>query len=189
MPWITIDELSRGPLSRATWEKRLRQGEAESYVDERGRRWIWREPNQPAFDLRRLGGTLTRLQADVSALERRGPEERSAAELRARLAELGARLDALEAAPASEPAPVVASEPEPEPEPAPTLAFPGTDRAERLLELVASYPGSEREVEREAGLPKAFLAKAKKGERRGPRSAGSWDLLEAFFQGQARRAA
>ena len=60
MPWITIEELSRGPLSRATWEKRLRQGEAESYVDERGRRWIWREPDRPDLDLRRLGGTSGR---------------------------------------------------------------------------------------------------------------------------------
>jgi len=186
MPWITIEELSRGKLSRATWEKRLRQGEAESYVDERGRRWIWREPNQPALDLRRLGGTLARIEADVRGLEGRQPAQPSAAELRAELAQLSARLDALEAAPSSQP------EPEPESverEPAPTLSFPRVDRAARLLDLVASYGGSEREIEREAGLPKAFLAKAKKGERRGPRSAGSWDRLEAFFEAQGGRAA
>ena len=206
MPWITIEELSRGPLSRASWEKRLRQGEAESYVDELGQRWVWREPGRPALDLRKLGGTLARLQADLRALEQRRGEPsdvEARRELRAELSELGARLDGLEAASAGRGedapqgqagAPRSARAPGSEPraaarEPGRTLAFPRPDRAERLLELVANYPGSEREVEREAGLPKAFLAKAKKGERRGPRSAGSWDLLEAFFQARGRRAA
>ena len=56
-----------------------------------------------------------------------------------------------------------------------------------ILDLAATqWSGSDRELEREAGLPKAFLAKAKRGLRNGPKSAKSWERLEEFLRASER---
>ncbi|MGE0713507.1 MAG: hypothetical protein AB7N76_36430 [Planctomycetota bacterium] len=153
MTWITIDELAQDMQDRAAWEARVESCEVEWYQDPRGRCWIWQEP----VDLQRL-----------------------AAQLQA----LGIELGALSLAPSAS----GAGEPAPDEAPTEQLGRPepqgpeSIDRATRLLQQVdARWSGSERELERAAGLPKAFLAKAKRGERGGPRSLASWDRLEAFL--------
>lgn len=93
-------------------------------------------------------------------------------------------------------------EPGAEPQPAPALALTLLDRPaspepvrarrpapparalepdEVLALCAARWGGSDRELERQAGLPKAFLAKAKRGLRGGPRSRSSWDRLHRFL--------
>ena len=63
---------------------------------------------------------------------------------------------------------------------------PAPREFDQVLDRVARFwTGSERELERKAGLPKAFLAKAKKGKRGGPRSVASWARLRSFLDALA----
>ncbi len=174
MSWYTLEDAARRGPSRPVWEELLAAGVVDGYRDGVGRTWVWvDEGRTPAIDPRRLRGAYEALARRVATVE--------------------------EALRAAQP-PAGALEPEPAaPEPArtepPLVRLEPTARAAepehaRLLTLVAArWDGSERELERQAGLPKAFLAKAKRGERGGPRSAVSWARLEAFLGQLARRAA
>lgn len=53
--------------------------------------------------------------------------------------------------------------------------------ADALLALVPQLGMSDGKVEEAAGLAQAFLAKARKREKRDPRSAGSWARLRALL--------
>ena len=60
---------------------------------------------------------------------------------------------------------------------------------EALLMLVPGARMQDREIERQAGLPQAFLAKARRGSHRSPRSAGAWSRLGLFLAQKLGRAA
>lgn len=53
---------------------------------------------------------------------------------------------------------------------------------EQLLAAIAELGLEAQEVERAAGLPQAWLSKAKKGEREGPKADEGWDKLEAWHR-------
>ena len=50
-----------------------------------------------------------------------------------------------------------------------------------ILQEIRDSGFSDRHVERESGLPKSFLSKAKLGRRNGPRAYSSWAKIENFL--------
>lgn len=166
MSWFTLAEaVERGP-SRITWKQRIAGGEVTSYVDSLGTRWVWidEQERSTVLDPRRMIHAFHTLRAEVSALRE---------ELRQVRAELEARKTSEPVVSAPAPAPFKIAPPPP--------ATSG--KSQEILELMRTiWTGSDRALEREAGLPKAFLAKAKKGQREGPRSVGSWERLERFLR-------
>jgi hypothetical protein len=189
MSWYTLEEaVTMGP-SVETWLQRVRAEEVSSYVDGHTRRWLWivRETQQTQSAWGRES-ELVPLWKDVASLRREVVNLHG----RATEPQLPLALRFVEA------------EPEPEPEPTPELhpaaveavvfepevtikrhPTPSRQSSEILAQVAASWTGSDRELERQANLPKAFLAKAKRGLRNGPRSAGTWGRLEAFMQERA----
>jgi hypothetical protein len=196
MAWYTIhDAVRRGPDAK-TWEGRARAGEVASYVDPRGRRWVWIEdeaqpvdPWQLQNDLSPVWEHVASLRREVVALRRRLAAQ---AETERDATQPAASAHAVTPLPSRQaPAQLSAAAPSPAPSPfAPVLAIrlapaqgqaPDLDHQEILDLYAARWTGSDRELERRAGLPKAFLAKAKKGQRSGPRSRSSWERLAAFL--------
>ena len=199
MSWYTLeDAVDRGPSEQA-WMHRVLAGEVSSYVDSFERRWLWIEEVKSPATGREVEEAVLPLGREVSSLRRELKGLR--AKIAKRRSEL-VRTTALAraaASPAPPPAPPPAPRPAPKPAPVvhepksvvhdrPALTFvpaalAETRTREQVLDLVkARWTGSDRELEREASLPKAFLAKAKKGLRNGPRSAASWSRLEAFLR-------
>lgn len=190
MAWFTIEEAAeRGP-SRRHWRQQIDAGEAQSYVDSFGRTLVWvDEDAPPPVDPRQMIAAYSRVLADVAAL-------------RHEVAQLRREVTTLRAKPAPTRAPeptiaitttltssrsvprIVVTEPEP---PAETNndPHPASAHTDLLRQIEQTWTGSDRELERLANLPKAFLAKAKKGQRNGPRSQASWDRLAAFMTEQA----
>jgi len=159
MAWYTLSAAVRRGISREGWERRITAGAVSSYVDGAGRRMVWVEDENPV----------------VAAL----------ADLHGALAELREEIHELR----GEVAAVLADRPA-EPVrrgPAPPAAPRG--RRELLERLDATWEGSDRELERQAGLPQRFLTKARRGERNGPRAAPSWDKLRRYLEGRHARAA
>lgn len=197
MSWYTLAEaVTLGP-SAQTWQQRIDAEEVDSYVDSRGRRLMWITSElRPATTAWHLEPELVPIWKDVASLRREvldlrkrraEPEPEFVAPLALKIlkAEIPDPVFEWKAPP-----PEIELEPV-EPEYAAPLALrivtrPATETREdpaAILELVAnSWTGSDRELERRAELPKAFLAKAKKGLRNGPRSAGSWTRLGAFMR-------
>jgi hypothetical protein len=71
----------------------------------------------------------------------------------------------------------------------PTAAQPGEAPVElsalatSTLDMVGQqWEGSDRELERQAGLPLRFLTKARRGERNGKRAEVSWSKLRQFLR-------
>lgn len=54
--------------------------------------------------------------------------------------------------------------------------------AETLGLVESRWEGSDRELERQAGLPLRFLTKARRGQRNGKRAEPSWGKLRTFLR-------
>ncbi|RMG06287.1 MAG: hypothetical protein D6731_26120 [Planctomycetota bacterium] len=188
MMWHTLEDATELGPSREAWLARVEAGEVSSYVDAWGRRWVWVEVRERAApgawaleeEVLPLWREVAALRREVLALRRRAfsgaPAAAAPGERTAPPAGEGPRADEGPRAEASSPAPRPAKGAAPGP------AGPPAPAPERVLALRQErWPDSDRALERAAGLPKAFLAKAKKGQRGGPRSARTWRKLEAFL--------
>lgn len=195
MSWLTLSQAAQRWLDRAEWDRRVEAGQAESYVDGRGQRRVWVDPADPVLgalqglqgELRRLQAEVDRLQGALSAAPEPAPRASGSGGLRrlpppplpAPLEEPGDVAWSEDAA-ADRAAGEPAEEPAGEPVSEPVTAI--------LRQVEARWGGSDRELERRAGLPHRFLTKARRGERNGERARESWERLEEFLR-SFRRAA
>lgn len=169
MPWLTLSQAARRCVTREDWVQRVERGEVESYVDAQGSLRVWLDPSDPLLGaLHGFEGELLRLRAEVHRLQSELARITPAPSASARLTRLP---------PPPLPAEPVAVEPEPT---CPRVAG-------LLAEVDRAWSGSDRELERQAGLPHRFLTKARRGERNGEKSQDSWTRLLEFLG--ARRAA
>lgn len=201
MSWYTIAEaVTLGPSAEA-WQGRIDAEEVSSYVDSRGRVMVWitHTPSTRASawhfepELVPIWKDVASLRREVVDLRKRRarPSPEYVAPLALRILKEPAPEPVFEIEPFAPEEPALEEAPPVESPYAAPLALrivsqPEAESAQEpaaILKLVAhTWPGSDRELERRAELPKAFLAKAKKGLRNGPRSAGSWARLEAFMR-------
>lgn len=177
MPWLTLSQAAQRWLDAATWNERIESGQSESYVDGWGRRRVWIDPQDPLFEtLEDLRGEVARLQSELSRLHTALEPVRPAA-----APDSGATRRSGSGGQRRPPPP-------PLPEPLPATGGPSAQVAALLAQVDQRWEGSDRELERQAGLPLRFLTKARRGERNGERAQDSWARLQSFLRG-ARRAA
>ena len=209
MPWLTLSQAAQRWLTQAEWTQRVESGLAESYVDGLGRRRVWVDPQDPVVGaLSGLRGELLRLRAEVERLrgeaagsESRGafpgstpaPEPRAASQAASRTGSGGLRRLPPPPLPRIDPpCEPVGDDPLDEvplqPESLPG-GGPSPQVAALLAQVDARWGGSDRELERRAGLPLRFLTKARRGERNGERAQESWERLETFLRSFRRAAA
>lgn len=181
MSWYTLEEaVTTGP-SVETWLQRVQAEEVSSYVDAHQRRWLWIASNAEPQSAWGRESELVPLWKNVASLRR------EVVNLHGRATEPQLPLALRFVEPEPEPAEIESVEPEavefePQVRIKPQPAQPSLRSGEILAQVAEFWTGSDRELERQANLPKAFLAKAKRGLRNGPRSAGTWGRLETFMQ-------
>jgi hypothetical protein len=200
--WLSFEEAVRQGADAAELRREIDAARLPSYCDERGRRYVWRPrgasaapaareearaaspgPSGDREELATLTRTVRRLEAQlgrlVAGLERRAPK--------ATPASAGPR------------PPKSASSARPKAGPSSgRRGLPGDFSAESWGAALADMPcgyrstielaqarwrGSYTELEQRAGLPRFFLSKARRGQRNGPRAAGSWEKLRACLEG------